>query len=113
LGQLRATGVRIVLDGFGIGYSSFTYLKTIQFDSIKIDQSFLEDIDRPEQLAILRAIVALSQNLNTPTTIEGIETSEQLEIVRREGCTHAQGFLFGTPHPFELLKVQGPKLLTA
>ncbi len=113
LGQLRATGVHIVLDDFGVGYSSFTYLKSVQFDSIKIDHSFFSEIDKPEQLAILRAIVALSSNLHLPVTIDGIETAEQLEIARREGCTHAQGFLFGRPQPFELLETQGSKQLTA
>lgn len=113
LGQLRATGVRIVLDDFGVGYSSFTYLKSIQFDSIKVDHSFFSEIDKPEQLAILRAIVALSSNLHLPMTIDGIETLEHLEIARREGCTHAQGFLFAMPQPFELLETHGTKLLTA
>ncbi len=97
LHQLRSAGARIILDDFGVGYSSFSYLKHFNFDGLKIDRSFLEDIERPEQSAILRAIVDLSRGLNLSTTIEGIETAMQLNIVRQQGCTKAQGFFFGKP----------------
>ncbi len=103
LHQLRSAGARIILDDFGVGYSSFSYLKHFSFDGLKIDRSFLEDIERPEQTAILRAIVDLSRGLGLSTTIEGIETTTQLEIVRQQGCTKAQGFFFGKPKAREEL----------
>ena len=100
LHQLRALGVRIAMDDFGTGYSSLSYLRSFPFDKIKIDRSFIKDIDRNRDSAvIIKAIASLGQSLGIETTAEGVETEEQLEIVRRAGCTEMQGYLVSKPRP--------------
>jgi len=98
--QLRALGVRIALDDFGTGYSSLSYLQSFPFDKIKIDRSFVKDIvDGVGSLSIVRALAAMANGLGMETTAEGVETTEQLDTVRAEGCTEMQGFLFSRPLP--------------
>jgi diguanylate cyclase (GGDEF)-like protein/PAS domain S-box-containing protein len=98
LHQLRALGVRISMDDFGTGYSSLSYLRSFPFDKIKIDRSFIADIERNgDSAAIIRAIAELGASLGIATTAEGIETKEQLELVRRAGCTEVQGYLLSPP----------------
>jgi EAL domain-containing protein (putative c-di-GMP-specific phosphodiesterase class I) len=98
LHQLRALGVRIAMDDFGTGYSSLSYLRSFPFDKIKIDRSFIKDIDRNRDSAvIIKAIASLGTSLGIETTAEGIETEEQLDIVRRAGCTEMQGYLASRP----------------
>jgi len=100
LHQLRALGVRISMDDFGTGYSSLSYLRSFPFDKIKIDRSFIKDIDRNRDSAvIIRAIASLGTSLGIETTAEGIETVEQLDVVRRAGCTEMQGYLVSPPRP--------------
>jgi EAL domain-containing protein (putative c-di-GMP-specific phosphodiesterase class I) len=100
LHQLRALGVRIAMDDFGTGYSSLSYLRSFPFDKIKIDRSFIKDIERNRDSAvIIKAIASLGQSLGIQTTAEGVETEEQLEIVRRAGCTEMQGYLVSKPRP--------------
>src|SRR3954453_20795072 len=100
LHQLRALGVRIAMDDFGTGYSSLSYLRSFPFDKIKIDRSFIKDIERSRDSAvIIKAIASLGQSLGIETTAEGIETAEQLELVRRAGCTEMQGYLASAPRP--------------
>ncbi|KAA2237764.1 bifunctional diguanylate cyclase/phosphodiesterase [Salinarimonas soli] len=100
LHQLRALGVRIAMDDFGTGYSSLSYLRRFPFDKIKIDRSFVKELSaNPESTAIVRAIVSLGRSLGISTTAEGVETHEQLEIVRAEGCTEIQGYLLSPPRP--------------
>ena len=100
LHQLRALGVRISMDDFGTGYSSLSYLRSFPFDKIKIDRSFIKDIERNRDSAsIIRAIASLGASLGIETTAEGIETVEQLELVRRAGCTEMQGYLVSAPRP--------------
>ena len=100
LHQLRALGVRISMDDFGTGYSSLSYLRSFPFDKIKIDRSFIKDIDRNRDSAIIiKAIASLGQSLGIETTAEGVETEEQLDIVRRAGCTEMQGYLVSPPRP--------------
>ncbi|GGK45589.1 bifunctional diguanylate cyclase/phosphodiesterase [Salinarimonas ramus] len=97
LEALRALGVRIALDDFGTGYSSLSYLRRFAFDRIKIDRSFIRDIDDPDTAAIVRAIVGLGCRLGIAITAEGIETEDQLARVKAEGCAEAQGWLIGRP----------------
>ncbi|MBZ9765326.1 EAL domain-containing protein [Mesorhizobium sp. CA6] len=100
LQQIHLLGVHIAMDDFGTGYSSLSYLRSFPFDKIKIDQSFVKDAeDIDSSVAIIRAVTSLGNSLGMQTTAEGIETAEQLERVRREGCTEAQGFLFSRPLP--------------
>jgi diguanylate cyclase (GGDEF)-like protein len=97
--RLKELGVRIALDDFGTGYSSLSYLRSFPFDKIKIDRSFITDMvaSGPSALAIVRAVTQLARSLDMTTTAEGIETEEQLAMVRAEGCTEAQGYLLGKP----------------
>jgi diguanylate cyclase (GGDEF)-like protein len=99
LAQLRALGVKIALDDFGTGYSSLRYLGHFALDKVKIDRSFIQRIDDPRTLSIIRAVVALSTDFGMSVTAEGIETEAQFEIIRREGCAFAQGYLFSRPQP--------------
>jgi EAL domain-containing protein (putative c-di-GMP-specific phosphodiesterase class I) len=98
--QLRALGVRIAMDDFGTGYASLSYLQSFPFDKIKIDRSFVKDIaEGVGSLNIVRAVTAMATGLGMATTAEGVETWEQLEAVRAEGCTEMQGYLFSKPLP--------------
>jgi diguanylate cyclase (GGDEF)-like protein/PAS domain S-box-containing protein len=101
LGKLQALGIGISLDDFGTGFSSLGYLTRLRFDKIKIDKHFISELrDEPNSaLAVLRSVVALSKSLGITTVAEGIETKEQLERVRAEGCDEAQGFYVGRPVP--------------
>jgi diguanylate cyclase (GGDEF)-like protein len=103
LHKLRALGVRIAMDDFGTGYSSLSYLRSFPFDKIKIDRCFVADLAEGSEdaLAILRAVAGLGRSLGIATTAEGIETKEQLERVREEGCTEMQGYYFSRPRPIE------------
>jgi diguanylate cyclase (GGDEF)-like protein len=96
--RLHALGLRIALDDFGTGYSSLSYLRTFPFDKIKIDQSFVREMaTRLDCAAIVSSIVSLANKLNITTTAEGIETIDQLNLIRATGCTEAQGYLFSVP----------------
>jgi diguanylate cyclase (GGDEF)-like protein len=100
LHKLRAFGVSISMDDFGTGYSSLSYLRSFPFDKIKIDRSFIKDMgSRDDCMAIIRAVTGLGNSLGIKTTAEGVETMEQLKLLRAEGCTEVQGFLFSEPKP--------------
>ncbi len=100
LHQIRALGVRISMDDFGTGYSSLSYLRSFPFDKIKIDRSFIRELGKENDcVAIIRAVSRLGHSLGMITTAEGVETKEQLAILRDEGCTQVQGFLFSEPRP--------------
>lgn len=97
---LRELGVRISMDDFGTGYSSLSYLRSFPFDKIKIDQSFIQEVaTRNDSMAIVRAVTGLGSSLGITTTAEGVETSEQLQALRGEGCTEVQGYLYSRPRP--------------
>jgi EAL domain-containing protein (putative c-di-GMP-specific phosphodiesterase class I) len=100
LHKLRALGLHIALDDFGTGYSSLSYLRSFPFDKLKIDQSFVRDgtADIGSKL-IIRTIISLGKSLGMRTIAEGVETLEQLNQMRAEGCNEAQGFLFSRPVP--------------
>ena len=100
LQSLRQFGVRIALDDFGTGYSSLGYLRGFPLDKIKIDRSFVKDLSRRRDCtAIVAAISSLARSLGIATTAEGVETLEQLDFLRAQGCTQAQGFLFSPARP--------------
>lgn len=98
LRQLKAMGVALALDDFGVGYSSLDVLRSFPFDRIKLDASFVAEIEHSEQaVAILRSVTALGSSLDMPVLAEGIEQPAQLSIVAREGCGSIQGYLIGKP----------------
>ena len=96
---LKGLGVRMALDDFGTGYSSLGYLRTAPFDKIKIDQSFVKGAAQPgnRNAAIIKAIVTLADTLDMETTAEGVEIEDEIELVRRLGCSHIQGYIYGKP----------------
>ncbi len=105
LEALRARGIKIALDDFGTGYSSLSFLKTLPFDRVKIDRSFVEDLDiKPAASVIVRAIVEMSRNLGASVTAEGVETDEQIALLRAAGCFELQGYRIGRPCPATDLK---------
>ena len=101
LHSLRDLGVRIALDDFGTGYSSLSYLRSFPFDKVKIDQSFVRDLNDQgnNAHAVIRAITTLAAALGMDTLAEGVESSEQCQILRDEGCGYVQGYLFSRPVP--------------
>ena len=100
LHKLRALGLSIALDDFGTGYSSLSYLRSFPFEKLKIDKSFVHDLTATEgSKLIVRAMISLGKSLDMRTTAEGIETIEQLNQIRTEGCDEAQGFFISPPAP--------------
>ncbi|MBB3858842.1 diguanylate cyclase (GGDEF)-like protein/PAS domain S-box-containing protein [Novosphingobium hassiacum] len=97
--SLKAIGVRLALDDFGTGYSSLGYLRTAPFDKIKIDQSFVRGATQPGSRngAIIASIVSLAEALGMETTAEGVETLDELDLVRMLGCSHVQGYIYERP----------------
>ncbi len=106
LQQLRSLGVRIVLDDFGTGYSSLAYLRQLPLDTIKIDRSFVTDLDvQDPNVGIVRAVVSLAHGLGITVVAEGIETEEQARRLRELGCDMGQGFTWA--HPADPVRVGG------
>ncbi len=100
LSRLKDMGVQIAIDDFGTGYSSLSYLRHFPFDRIKIDRSFIEHLQRDsDALLIVRAIINLGHSLGVGVLAEGIETAEQLQLLREQGCDQIQGYLLGRPAP--------------
>jgi diguanylate cyclase (GGDEF)-like protein len=100
LHKLKDIGLRISMDDFGTGYSSLSYLRKFPFDKIKIDGSFIRDLaHHGDSLAIVRAVAAMGASLGISTAAEGVETIEQFEQLKLEGCTEVQGYLFSPPRP--------------
>ncbi|MGA7791328.1 MAG: EAL domain-containing protein [Xanthobacteraceae bacterium] len=119
LHQLRALGIRISMDDFGTGYSSLSYLRSFPFDKIKIDRCFIKGLgDSSEADAIVHAVAGLAESLGMTTTAEGVETRQQLNLVRDLGCTDVQGFYYSPPVPVRelteiLAKKAGKKIVAA
>ena len=103
IASLKAIGVKLALDDFGTGYSSLSYLQRVPFDKIKIDRSFVTGATEPQSrnAALIRAMVGLASDLQMQTTAEGVETPEELQLVRDLGCSLVQGYIFGKPMPAE------------
>ena len=98
LRQLRSLGVRVVLDDFGTGYSSLAYLRQLPLDTIKIDRSFVTDLDvQDPNVGIVRAVVSLAHGLGITVVAEGIETEEQARRLRELGCDMGQGYVWAHP----------------
>jgi EAL domain-containing protein (putative c-di-GMP-specific phosphodiesterase class I) len=96
--KLKAMGVQVAIDDFGTGYSSFTYLRRFPSDALKLHQSFVHDIlADPRDAAIVRAMINIGASLNQRIIAEGVETSAQLEFLRRHGCGEGQGYYFSRP----------------
>jgi len=103
IASLKAIGVKLALDDFGTGYSSLSYLQRVPFDKLKIDRSFVSGASDPESrnAALIRAMVGLASDLQMRTIAEGVETQEELALVRDLGCPLVQGYIFGKPMPAE------------
>ncbi|MDM9627642.1 EAL domain-containing protein [Rhizobium sp. S152] len=95
--RLRGLGVRFALDDFGTGYSSLAYLQRFSFDKLKIDQAFIRSAPSEANRAILRAAIGIAHAMNMETIAEGVETEDQLALVREVGCSQVQGYLTGRP----------------
>jgi diguanylate cyclase (GGDEF)-like protein/PAS domain S-box-containing protein len=102
LRRLKLLGVRIAMDDFGTGYSSLSYLQSFPFDKIKIDKTFIANLDHnPQSAAIIRAVIGLGRGLELPVVAEGVETKSQLDFLTREACDQVQGYVVGRPLPIE------------
>ncbi len=103
LRQLKAIGVSVAMDDFGTGYSSLSTLRSFPFDKIKLDRSFMAELNgAPQSAAIIRAVLRLGESLNIPVLAEGVETPDQLAFLREQGCDEAQGYLLGRPGPLPM-----------
>ena len=106
LRDLKELGVRIALDDFGTGYSSLSYLHRFPFDKLKIDRSFINGFETNDRRAnIIRAIVAMAVSLGIEVTAEGVETEDQLLLLKLMGCTFAQGYFFAKPMPADAIPI--------
>jgi diguanylate cyclase (GGDEF)-like protein/PAS domain S-box-containing protein len=102
LRRLKLLGVRIAMDDFGTGYSSLSYLQSFPFDKIKIDKTFIANLDHsPQSAAIVRAVIGLGRGLQLPVLAEGVETKSQLDFLARAACHQVQGYVVGRPLPIE------------
>jgi diguanylate cyclase (GGDEF)-like protein len=100
LRRVKGLGVRIAMDDFGTGHSSLSYLQAFPFDNIKIDQTFISNLQSNNQSAtIVRAVIGLARGLDLPVVAEGVETTDQLEFLANELCDKVQGYLIGRPRP--------------
>ncbi|HEX5258589.1 MAG TPA: EAL domain-containing protein [Sphingomicrobium sp.] len=116
LQELKKLGIQISMDDFGTGYSSLSYFRMFPFDKVKIDRSFIQEmLDNPHARAIIRSVIGLGQGLEMPVIAEGVETAEQLDALKADGCTQVQGYLISRPGPIALfggVVLNSPKNVT-
>ncbi|MEI9805853.1 MAG: bifunctional diguanylate cyclase/phosphodiesterase [Pseudolabrys sp.] len=103
LHNLRSLGVNISMDDFGTGFSALSYLRRFPFDKLKIDRSFINDLEHTDANAIVLAVTTMAKSLGMISTAEGVETAEQLEQVRKLGCTEVQGYYISRPQPLAMI----------
>ena len=102
MSSLKNQGVRLALDDFGTGFSSLAHIRSLPFDIIKVDRSFVANLGvKRESAAIIRAVTTLAAALSVPVCVEGIENETAFKAVMRLGCTIGQGWYFGKPMPAE------------
>lgn len=101
IARCHAVGLKVALDDFGTGYSNLGHLHKLEFDTLKMDQGFVRQMDEPRCLAIVRAVVAMAHSLGCDIVAEGVETDAQLQALGDLGCTYAQGYLIGRPLPLD------------
>src|SRR5206468_2971519 len=95
-------GLKIAMDDFGTGYSSLQNLQSFPFDKLKIDRSFISNLEtNPQSQTIVRAVIGLGRGLSVPVLAEGVETAKQMEFLVAEACDEVQGYLIGRPQPIE------------
>ena len=105
LQKFRDMGISISIDDFGTGYSSMSYLQKLPVTRLKVDKSFMDGIpDSQENIAIVKAILALAQTFNLSVTAEGVETKEQVDFLQKEQCEEIQGYFYSKPLSLEDLK---------
>jgi EAL domain-containing protein (putative c-di-GMP-specific phosphodiesterase class I) len=100
MNQLHALGVSLAIDDFGTGYSCLSYLPTLPFDALKIDRSFVMQMETsPESKAMVHSLVGLAHNIGMRVIVEGVENRQQMEMIGKIGCNEVQGYLMGRPTP--------------
>ena len=102
--KLKSAGVGLSIDDFGTGYSSLAYLKRLPIDILKIDKSFILDVDKDENDAVIvDTIIAMAKHMKIDIVAEGVETEQALQFLKSRGCRKFQGYIFGRPMPFNKL----------
>ena len=114
LRAIQVMGVQIAMDDFGTGYSSLSYLARLPINSLKIDRSFISEMNQgPEQMAIVSTVVSLGKALNLKVVAEGVETAEQKNLLSLLKCDEIQGYLFSPPLPVDKIKAMLQQSLSA
>ena len=101
LNILRALGMKVSIDDFGTGYSSLSYLKKLPVDTLKIDKSFIQELENCDDRQLTNAIISMGKIMNLNIIAEGVETKEQLEVLKKIGCDEVQGYYFSKPKPIK------------
>lgn len=110
LNLIKNLGIGIAIDDFGTGHSSLSYLKKLPVHKLKIDKSFIDDVpDKEEDIAIIKAIIALANNLNLTVLAEGVESEKQKDFLLENGCSYIQGYYYAAP--MSALKIEEKNFL--